>query len=161
VTSPSMYRMLEYRTKRYLKYQNIDILLFLLRRFSQSLASQYGKPFLLKGNFICIWFKSSHIFRVSYKLRQRIPKVTSLVCKCLLSKAFHSRISMSLHSVLWNSINWKIRYADICFWNQQCRIESWLYRNVNVCISVGGAWNFTTSTVTCFRSQVSGFRFSS
>jgi len=49
-----MYRMLEYRTKRYLKYQNIHIfiLLFLLRRFSQSLASQYGKPFLLKGNFI-------------------------------------------------------------------------------------------------------------
>jgi len=30
----------------------MHILLFLLRRFSQSLASQYGKPFLLKGNFI-------------------------------------------------------------------------------------------------------------
>jgi len=52
--------MLEYRTKRYLKYQNIHILLFLLRRFSQSLASQYGKPFLLKGNFIsvCNWIQT-------------------------------------------------------------------------------------------------------
>jgi len=27
-----------------------------------------------------------------------------------------------------NSVYWKIRYADILFWNQQCRcIESWLY----------------------------------
>jgi len=35
---------------------------------------------------------------------------------------------MSLRGELWNSIYWKIRYADILFWNQQCRcIESWLY----------------------------------
>jgi len=61
-----MYRMLEYRIKRYLKYQNIHILLFLLRRFSQSLASQYGKPFLLKGNFILTVISRFHVIVIHY-----------------------------------------------------------------------------------------------
>ena len=49
-----VYLSLAYRTKRYLKYQNIHILLFHLRAIfpEPGSTSQHGKPFLLKGNFI-------------------------------------------------------------------------------------------------------------
>jgi len=49
---------LAYRTKRYLKYQNIHILLFHLRAiFSEpGSSSQHGKPFLLKGSFITCFY---------------------------------------------------------------------------------------------------------
>jgi len=70
--------------------------------------------------FFCIWFKSRHMFRVSYKLRQRILKVTFLVCKCLLPKAFHSRKRVPFSVTVW--FTWLInRNPNAMTWTSLAR----------------------------------------